>query len=71
MTARSADNPFVGQSGKRPEVYTLQTAVAGLAVHPYGEMWENENGPNGGDEINIQANYGWLVVSYGRDYPGP
>ena len=38
-----------------------------------GEMWLNENGPNGGDEINILkpgANYGWPVVSYGRTYPG-
>jgi glucose/arabinose dehydrogenase len=37
-------------------------------------MWQNENGPNGGDEINILKpgrNYGWPVVSYGRDYPGP
>jgi glucose/arabinose dehydrogenase len=38
-----------------------------------GEMWLNENGPNGGDEINILkpgANYGWPLVSYGRTYPG-
>jgi glucose/arabinose dehydrogenase len=37
-------------------------------------MWLNENGPNGGDEINILkpgANYGWPLVSYGRTYPGP
>jgi glucose/arabinose dehydrogenase len=37
-------------------------------------MWQNENGPNGGDEINILRagkNYGWPVVSYGRTYPGP
>jgi glucose/arabinose dehydrogenase len=37
-------------------------------------MWLNENGPNGGDEINILkpgANYGWPAVSYGRTYPGP
>ena len=46
-----------------------------LAVHPgTGAIWENENGPNGGDEINIlQAgkNYGWPVVSFGRFYAGP
>jgi glucose/arabinose dehydrogenase len=47
----------------------------GLAAHPgTGEMWQHENGPNGGDEINILkagANYGWPYVSYGRTYPGP
>lgn len=70
------DNPFVGQAGKRPEVYTLgHRSALGLAVNPAtGEMWENENGPNGGDEINILkpgANYGWPLVSYGRTYQGP
>jgi aldose sugar dehydrogenase len=70
------DNPFVGQAGHRPEVYTLgHRSALGLAVHPgTGEMWENENGPNGGDEINILKpgkNYGWPLVSYGRTYQGP
>jgi len=70
------DNPFVGQSGHRPEVYTLgHRGTLGLALHPgTGEMWQNENGPNGGDEINILKpgrNYGWPIVSLGRDYPGP
>ncbi len=70
------DNPFVGQPGHRPEVYTLgHRSALGLAVNPYtGEMWESENGPNGGDEINILKpgkNYGWPLVSYGRSYPGP
>ena len=39
-----------------------------------GEIWQNENGPNGGDEINILKpgrNYGWPIVSLGRSYPGP
>ncbi len=70
------DNPFVGKAGHRPEVYTLgHRSSLGLAMHPgTGEMWENENGPNGGDEINILRpgrNYGWPIVSYGRTYPGP
>ncbi len=70
------DNPFVGQPGHRPEVYTLgHRSALGLAMHPgTGEMWENENGPNGGDEINILKpgrNYGWPTVSYGRTYQGP
>jgi aldose sugar dehydrogenase len=70
------DNPFVGMAGHRPEVYTFgHRSALGLAMHPgTGEMWENENGPDGGDEINILKpgrNYGWPIVSYGRTYPGP
>ncbi len=70
------DNPFVGQAGHRPEVYTLgHRSALGLALNPStGEMWQNENGPNGGDEINILKpgrNYGWPLVSYGRTYQGP
>ena len=71
-----SDNPFVGKAGYRPEIYTLgHRSALGLATNPNnGEIWENENGPNGGDEINILkpgANYGWPIVSYGRTYPGP
>jgi glucose/arabinose dehydrogenase len=71
-----SDNPFSGRAGYKPEVYTLgHRSALGLALHPgTGEMWLNENGPNGGDEINILkpgANYGWPLVSYGRTYPGP
>jgi glucose/arabinose dehydrogenase len=70
------DNPFVKRTGYRPEIYTMgHRNSLGLAMHPgTGEMWQNENGPNGGDEINIVkagANYGWPFVSYGRTYPGP
>ena len=47
----------------------------GLTIHPEtGAVWENENGPNGGDEVNLilaGRNYGWPTVSYGRQYPGP
>jgi glucose/arabinose dehydrogenase len=65
-----------GMPGYRPEVYTLgHRNSIGLAVHPAtGRVWQNENGPNGGDEINILrpgANYGWPLVSLGRTYPGP
>ena len=70
------DNPFVGRTNSRPEIFTLgHRNMLGLAVHPdTGAIWETENGPNGGDEINVlQAgrNYGWPVVSYGRFYLGP
>ena len=69
------DNPFVGREGYRPEIYSLgHRNVLGLFVHPEtGELWQNENGPLGGDEINIpQAgkNYGWPVIGYGIDYDG-
>ncbi len=69
------DNPFVGRTGYRPEIYALGIRNAiGLFVHPdTGAIWETENGPMGGDEINIiqpGRNYGWPVVSYGKDYSG-
>ena len=70
------DNPFVSRAGYRPEVYSLgHRNSLGLAVQPgTGDVWQNENGPNGGDEINVirpGRNYGWPLVSYGRTYPGP
>ena len=70
------DNPFVGRAGYLPEIYTLgQRNQQGLAVNPLtGELWASEQGPNGGDEINVikaGRNYGWPVVSYGRQYAGP
>lgn len=70
-----ADNPFVGREGYKPEIYALGIRNSlGLFVHPQtGELWEHENGPMGGDEINIITagkNYGWPVVSYGRAYSG-
>jgi glucose/arabinose dehydrogenase len=68
-------NPFVGRPGAQPEVYALGIRNSmGLAFHPEtGELWETENGPQGGDEINIiraGSNYGWPVVSFGRSYSG-
>jgi glucose/arabinose dehydrogenase len=70
------DNPFIGMPGHKPEVFTLgHRTTLGLAVHPAtGEIWQAENGPNGGDEINVLkagANYGWPLVSLGRTYQGP
>jgi aldose sugar dehydrogenase len=70
------DNPFFGRSGYKPEIYSLgHRNTLGLIVHPVtGALWNNENGPNGGDEINIilpGRNYGWPVASYGRSYEGP
>jgi glucose/arabinose dehydrogenase len=70
------DNPFSGNPAYKPEIYTLgHRSTLALVVNPAtGELWETENGPNGGDEINILkpgANYGWPLVSTGRSYPGP
>jgi glucose/arabinose dehydrogenase len=70
-----SDNPFAGRPGYTPEIFALGIRNAlGLIVHPQtGEIWDTENGPFGGDEINIiQAgkNYGWPVISYGRSYSG-
>ncbi|HEY8519385.1 MAG TPA: PQQ-dependent sugar dehydrogenase [Gammaproteobacteria bacterium] len=69
------DNPFVGKPGFAPEVYSLgHRSPQGLALHPVtGAIWENEHGPLGGDEINVilpGRNYGWPLVTYGRDYDG-
>jgi glucose/arabinose dehydrogenase len=71
-----SDNPFVGRTGYRPEIYTIGHRNAlGLAVQPdTGMIWECEDGPNGGDEINLLQpgkNYGWPIVSSGRFYLGP
>ena len=70
------DNPFVNRRRYLPEIFSLgHRNMLGLAIHPEtGEVWESENGPNGGDEINILksgANYGWPLVSFGRQYTGP
>jgi len=69
------DNPFVGKPGAKPEIFTYGHRNGyGLAVHPEtGELWQAEIGPMGGDEVNILApghNYGWPVVSMGRNYTG-
>ena len=69
------DNPFVGKPGWLPEIYTLgHRNPLGLAFNPItGELWETENGPEGGDELNLikaGKNYGWPKVSLGRNYDG-
>lgn len=70
-----ADNPFTGRAGYRPEIFALGLRnVVGLAVHPEtGEIWATDNGPQGGDELNLihaGLNYGWPLASYGRSYGG-
>ena len=68
-------NPFADRKGFKPEIYSIgHRNMIGLTVHPTtGAIWENENGPLGGDEVNILeagANYGWPLVSLGRQYSG-
>jgi glucose/arabinose dehydrogenase len=69
------DNPFVGKTGARPEVYALGFRdPQGLTIQPKtGKVWTSEHGPRGGDEINEVEkgkNYGFPVIGYGRDYTG-
>ncbi len=67
------DNPFVGQPGVRPEIWSYgQRNPQGLALNPWsGTIWENEHGPRGGDEVNIierGKNYGWPLATHGINY---
>ncbi|WEK45778.1 MAG: PQQ-dependent sugar dehydrogenase [Candidatus Andeanibacterium colombiense] len=67
------DNPYVGDKDYKPEIWTIgHRNPTGLTIDPeFGEMWETEFGPHGGDEVNrIQrgANYGWIDVTQGQHY---
>ncbi|WP_223525534.1 PQQ-dependent sugar dehydrogenase [Pseudomonas sp. A-B-26] len=69
------DNPFVGQAGVRPEIWSYgQRNPQGAALNPWtGVLWENEHGPQGGDELNIierGKNYGWPLATHGINYSG-
>jgi glucose/arabinose dehydrogenase len=68
-----SDNPFVNRAGARPEIWSYgHRNVQGLTIHPEtGDLWANEHGPQGGDELNrIEPgkNYGWPVIGYGVNY---
>lgn len=67
------DNPFVGREDARPEIWSYGHRNAqGLAIDPEtGDVWADEHGPQGGDELNLilpGRNYGWPVVGYGVNY---
>ncbi|WP_339709689.1 PQQ-dependent sugar dehydrogenase [uncultured Kriegella sp.] len=69
------DNPFVGTNGAKTAIYSYgHRNPQGMAKHPEtGAIWDNEHGPQGGDEINVikkGANYGWPVITYGINYSG-
>jgi aldose sugar dehydrogenase len=71
-----SDNPFANRAGARPEIWSyghrnVQGATLDSAT---GKLWTIEHGPRGGDELNqprAGANYGWPIITYGIDYPGP
>lgn len=70
-----ADNPFVGRSDAKPEIWSYgHRNIQGMARHPQtGAVWLHEHGAQGGDEINIPErgrNYGWPVITHGIDYSG-
>jgi len=67
------DNPFVDRPNAQPEIYTYGNRnVQGIALQPgTNRVWAHEHGPQGGDEVNIiraGTNYGWPVITYGRNY---
>ena len=68
-----ADNPFVNTPNAKPEIWSYgHRNVQGLAIHPQtGDVWANEHGPQGGDELNLiqpMKNYGWPVIGFGVNY---
>jgi aldose sugar dehydrogenase len=73
--AAPPDNPFTGEAGARPEIFSSgHRNVQGAAFHPdTGALWTIEHGPRGGDELNLTRagrNYGWPIISYGIEYRG-
>jgi len=68
------DNPFVNTAGALPEIYSYgHRNMQGLIVTSSGDIYENEHGPKGGDEMNLikpSLNYGWPAITYGIDYSG-
>ncbi len=70
------DNPFAGQNDKRDEIWSYgHRNPQGLLIDNKNKLiWSIEHGPRGGDEINLIKkgfNYGWPVVSHGKEYWGP
>jgi len=70
------DNPFVGQAGALPEIFSYgHRNPQGIVYDPETKLiWTHEHGPRGGDTLNIirpGANYGWPLATHGREYHGP
>jgi glucose/arabinose dehydrogenase len=69
-----SDNPFVGQSGARPEIWTYgHRNILAAALDAQNRLWVTEMGPRGGDELNLVQrgrDYGWPDIGYGEEYSG-
>ena len=68
-----ADNPFVKRAGAKPEIWSYgHRNIQGIAIDPAtGNVWTDEHGPQGGDELNLERpgrNYGWPVIGFGVNY---
>ncbi|MDY0071223.1 MAG: PQQ-dependent sugar dehydrogenase [Thauera sp.] len=67
-----ADNPFVNQPGAYPYIWSYgHRSALGIAFDGAGNLWATENGPRGGDELNLikaGRNYGWPVITWGHRY---
>ena len=68
-------NPFVNTPNALPEIWSYgHRNMQGAALHPLtGQLWTNEHGAMGGDEVNLclpGKNYGWPVITHGVDYSG-
>ena len=68
------DNPFVKKTGARPEIWSFgHRNILAAALDANGRLWELENGPKGGDELNLVKpgkDYGWPTITYGEEYSG-
>ncbi len=69
-----SDNPFIGQAGAKPEIWSLgHRNLQSAALDPQGRLWTVEHGAKGGDELNrpqAGKNYGWPTITYGQEYSG-
>ncbi|WP_299650012.1 PQQ-dependent sugar dehydrogenase [uncultured Jannaschia sp.] len=72
--ATPEDNPYVGQDDATDTIWSYgHRNIQGAALDADGTLWTIEHGPKGGDELNRPAaglNYGWPVISYGKQYSG-
>lgn len=68
-------NPFISHKNALPEIWSYgHRNPQGLAMDSTGKIFDAEFGPRGGDEVNLirkGLNYGWPVITYGREYYGP
>ncbi|MBT7609305.1 MAG: PQQ-dependent sugar dehydrogenase [Bacteriovoracaceae bacterium] len=70
------DNPFYKTKNALPEIYSYgHRNPQGLFFDKFSKkLWNGEHGPRGGDEVNLITagkNYGWPVITYGKEYYGP